>query len=111
MDLNGDGRDDALVLLTDRRHCGTGGCSLVVFEGTADGFRKLSVSTISREPVSLLEESSHGWHSFTLWVSGGGLKSHAVRMRFTGTRYLGNSSMQPAARVTGRALEFRAWTP
>lgn len=31
-DLNGDGRDDALVTLTGADWCGSGGCTLLVFE-------------------------------------------------------------------------------
>lgn len=32
VDLNGDGREDALVSLTDNDWCGSGGCTILVFE-------------------------------------------------------------------------------
>lgn len=51
VDLNGDGRDDAIVLLSGRSWCGSGGCNMLVLRGTEEGFTVISASTITSEPV------------------------------------------------------------
>lgn len=96
-DLNDDGIDDAVVLITDRQYCGSGGCSFVVFQGVADGFKVISASTITKEPILLLPEKKQGWHTLSVFVAGGGAKPGQVMLRFNGKRYPGNPSMQPQA--------------
>jgi hypothetical protein len=98
VDLNDDGIRDAVVLVDDRRYCGSGGCTLLVFRGKTDGsFQLLSVSTISREPIAVLDDKRHGWHTLTVTVGGGGIRPCAAIMRFNGQRYPTNSSTQPCA--------------
>lgn len=92
-DLNEDGRLDAIVLLTGNKWCGSGGCKMLVFQGTATGFSFVSASSITREPVAVLRETTHGWH--TLVVASGDVGR--VLMRFNGRTYPSNPSMQPRA--------------
>jgi hypothetical protein len=96
-DLNDDGVDDAVVLITDNQYCGSGGCSFVIFKGVSGGFKVVSSSTITREPILLLPEKKKGWHTLSLYVAGGGAKSGQVMMRFNGKRYPGNPSTRPKA--------------
>ena len=102
-DLNDDGVDDAVVLLTGRDYCGSGGCSLVIFRGVAGGFNLVSSSTISREPILLLQEKNQGWRSLSVLISGGGVSPGQVLMRFNGTKYPHNPSMQPKAKKNNLA--------
>lgn len=97
-DLNDDGLDDAVVLITDNQYCGSGGCSFVIFQGVSGGFKVVSSSTITREPILLLPEKKKGWHTLSVFVAGGGTKSGQVMMRFNGKSYPGNPSMQPKAK-------------
>ena len=97
VDLNGDSIPDAVVLITDRSYCGTGGCSLLVLKGTKNGFVVLSESSISREPIYVLRETMHGWHSLAIMSSGGGGPAKLALMRFDGKQYPLNPSMQPPA--------------
>jgi hypothetical protein len=92
-DLNGDGIDDAVVLLTDREHCGSGGCTLVIFKGIKFGFSLVSSSTITLPPIRVSSDSSHGWK--TLIVDSGG--TGTVALRYGGSRYPSNPSMQKKA--------------
>ena len=92
-DLNGDGREDAIVLLTGNEWCGSGGCNMLVFQGTEKSFSFISTSTITNVPIAVLPETRHGWH--TLIVRSG--KTDAVLMRFNGQKYPSNPSMQPTA--------------
>ena len=92
-DLNGDGREDAIVLLTGNEWCGSGGCNMLVFQGTEKGFNFISTSTITNVPIAVLHEKRHGWH--TLIVRSG--KIGTVLMRFNGQKYPSNPSKQPTA--------------
>ncbi|MFZ4858126.1 MAG: hypothetical protein ACOYL3_17190 [Desulfuromonadaceae bacterium] len=98
VDLNDDGIDDVLVLMTDNQYCGSGGCSCAIFRGVAGGFKFVSSSTITREPILLLTEKKKGWHTLSVFVAGGGAKPGQVMMRFDGTEYPSNPSMEPKAK-------------
>ena len=98
VDLNDDGIDDAVVLITDNEYCGSGGCTFVIFRGVAGGFKPVSSSTITREPIFLLTEKNKGWRTLSVLIDGGGVESGQVIMRFNGKKYPGNPSMQPKAK-------------
>src|SRR5262245_59515563 len=55
-DLNGDGVNDAIVLLLGSAWCGSGGCNMLVLRGTKEGFTVLSGSTITNEPIRVSPE-------------------------------------------------------
>jgi hypothetical protein len=95
-DLNGDGIPDAVVLLRGD-YCGSGGCTLQIYQGTQRGFIFVSSSMISREPVQILTEKRFGWHSFTVGVGGPGGKACNALMRFDGHKYPLNPSLEPCA--------------
>lgn len=92
-DLDGDGIDDAIVLLTGPTWCGSGGCTLAVFRGTKDGFAFVSRSTVTREPVRVSPLVSHGWKVLVVNTKGKG----DVLLRFDGKRYPGSPSAQGKA--------------
>ena len=97
VDLNDDGISDAVILITDRRYCGSGGCSMIVLKGIVGGFEVISSNTLSREPVAVLLDKRLGWHTLAVLVSGGGEKTGSALMRFDGTRYPSNPSLLPRA--------------
>jgi len=97
VDLNEDSTPDAVVLVTDPYYCGSGGCSMLILRGTKGAFKLLSSSTITREPILVLPEKRYGWHTLSVWCSGGGISLGQVLMRFNGSRYPLNPSMQPKA--------------
>ena len=97
IDLNGDGLQDALVLLENPMYfCGTGGCIMLVFKGTKSGFEFVSRSTLIRSPVLVSETKTHGWRDLIVEVSGGGLAPKQVALKFTGGKYPLNPSALPA---------------
>jgi hypothetical protein len=110
-DLNKDGQPDAVVMLLGSDFCGSGGCTLVVFRGTRDGFRFVSSSTVSREPIAALSESHHGWRTLLVTARDKG----PVVMRFNGSKYPLNPSIQPAATKaqseSAEPLKFEAAPP
>src|SRR5262245_44144739 len=96
-DLNTDGKPDAIVLVSDPKYCGSGGCSFLVFQGTSIGFKVVCDATITREPIYVLNEVRSGWRTLSVWVAGGGVEPGQVLMRFNGREYPGNPSMEPRA--------------
>lgn len=97
VDLNEDSLPDAIVLMTDPDFCGSGGCSMLIFRGTRGSFELVSASTLARRPILILKEASKGWRSLSVMVAGGGAKSGQALMRFDGSRYPRNPSVQPLA--------------
>jgi hypothetical protein len=92
VDLNGDRRKDAVVLLTGPDWCGSGGCTMLVLRATARGFVKVSGSTLSSAPIRVSKEKSHGWRNLIVDT-----RDKDALMRFDGRRYPLNPSMEPAA--------------
>jgi hypothetical protein len=92
-DLDGDGRLDAVVLLSSSDWCGSGGCSMLVFRGMEDGFTFVSSSTVTSEPIRVSTERTFGWKTLIVYSKGKG----DVVMRFDGTRYPLNPSTQQKA--------------
>jgi len=100
-DLNGDGREEALVLLQSGYFCGSGGCSLYIYGPAGRHWRTITELTVSHPPVRLLNTRSHGWRDLSVRVRGGGFsRPYDARVRFDGRAYATNPSMAP--RVRGR---------
>jgi hypothetical protein len=93
IDLNGDGQEDAIVLLSGTDWCGTGGCTLLIFKNDRSDYLLLSRSTVTRSPIRISPVVTNGWKD--LIVSTRGLGD--ALMQFDGAAYPGNPSMQQAA--------------
>jgi putative lipoprotein len=97
IDLNGDGQEDALVLLQSPIWwCGTGGCTMMVFKGTTSGFQFVSLSSLIRGPVLVSTSKTLGWRDLVVVVSGGGAPAKRVALKFDSKKYPLNPSMQKA---------------
>lgn len=72
VDLNGDGRREAVVLISGRFWCGTGGCPLWVLTARGRSWRMVTQAPIVRAPVRLLPSRSRGWSDLSamLYVDG-----------------------------------------
>lgn len=92
-DLNGDGEDDAVVLVRGLSWCGNGGCTMLVFRGTSSGFRFVSRSTVSDVPIRLSSIKSKGWK--TLIVNS--RKTGDMLLKYDGRAYPSDPSLQRRA--------------
>jgi hypothetical protein len=103
IDLDGDGKKEAIVYLVGRTRCGSGGCPTLVLVRTGVSWKILKYITITRPPIRVLSSTSHGWHDISVLVSGGGiLDPYEAELRFDGKGYPGNPSVPPARRLIGR---------
>lgn len=96
-DLNGDGSPEAVVYVSGRRWCGTGGCNLMILQREGETYRLRGKLTVTRPPVGLLAQRTSGWHD--LAVSIGGVAGYRAVVPFDGQRYASNPSMPPARRL------------
>ena len=97
IDLNGDNVLDAVAVFSSSYWCGTGGCTMLVFEGQSDKtFRLVSESSLVRPPVTVSDTKTKGWRDLILTVSGGGMPAKTVALKFDGQKYPLNPSDQPS---------------
>ncbi len=107
VDLNGDGRDEALVQQSAGFFCGSGGCALYIYTPQGASWRQVEELTVGPAPVLLLGTSSNGWRDLAAHVRDGGMDlPYQVRMRFNGNTYGGSPEMRARLRrrVDGRIL-------
>ena len=106
-DLNGDGRDEALVSLYSGLFCGSAGCALYIYTPAGTSWREVAELTIVNAPVRLLNTRSRGWRDLGVSVRGGGIEiPYEARMRFDGRTYASNPSLAPRSQraAPGRML-------
>jgi hypothetical protein len=106
-DLNGDGREEALVLMQARSWCGTGGCTLFVLTPVRGGWRTVTRMTVTSAPVRVLATRSRGWRDLAVAVGGGGIRGGEAILRFNGRTYPSNPTSAPIVRrrtPAGRVL-------
>jgi hypothetical protein len=102
VDLNGDGKPEAVVYLMGNDWCGSGGCTTLILVRDGDSWRLLTKVAISRPPIRVLVTKSNGWRSIGVWVQGGGIQpGYEAELRFDGKTYPANPSTLSARPVTG----------
>lgn len=102
-DLNGDGRDEALVSLQAGLFCGSGGCALYIYTPDGASWRQVSELTIVGAPVRLLPTRTRGWRDLAVSTRGGGMDlPRLTRVRFDGAGYATHAPL--ARRIRGRLL-------
>lgn len=95
VDLNGDGKPEALVLFAGEDWCLQTGCSLVVFQLEATGYRPVSHITRVRPPILVGPDNHFGWSDLLVNTGGGPSPVRTVRLGFTGQGYPVNALLQP----------------
>ncbi len=99
-DLDGDGIPEALVYLVGNAWCGSGGCTTLILGQSDNSWKIVTKITVTRLPIRVLSNVSHGWHDIGVWVQGGGiLKGYEAELGFNGKTYPGNPTVQPAKRL------------
>ncbi|GMQ48947.1 hypothetical protein [Vibrio sp. 10N] len=96
-DLNGDGRDELMVLMQDPYFCGSGGCMAYLFDDKGVVLHRMTVTEV---PILLSNRVHNGWKDLYVW-SDGSLRT----LTYDGTGYPSNPSVAPAY---DRQLELEA---
>jgi len=103
VDLNDDGNQEAIVYVYGYSWCGTGGCITLVLTPRGTTYKVVTRMTVTRLPIRVMPEISHGWHDVSVMVGGGGVPAHEARQRFNGASYPSNPSIAPAQPIQGAA--------
>jgi hypothetical protein len=103
VDLDGDGKKEAIVYLVGDARCGSGGCNTLILTQHAASWKVIKSITITRPPIRVLASTSDGWHSISVWVQGGGIQpGYEAELRFDGKNYPANPTVPPARRLTAK---------
>lgn len=92
IDLNDDGRAETIVYLVGPEFSGTGGSSALILSADNSIVSKL---TLVRAPVLVSQHKTGAWKDLVLRVSGGGIPPFFATLKFDGTGYPSNPSIQP----------------
>lgn len=91
-DLNQDGIQDAVVMLKGANWCGSGGCTVLVFQGMSrEKFQPHSKMTVTDVPIVALNSKTQGWSDLSVYSRGSG----QVILKFNGRSYPSNPSLEP----------------
>ena len=91
VDLNHDGKQEAVVYLLHSDWCGSGGCTLFVLAPTASSYMIVSTIDISSPPIRVLTTTTNGWNDLAVHIRGGD-----ARLTFDGKTYPDNPTVPPA---------------
>lgn len=113
VDLNGDGKSEAIVMFSGPDWCQKTGCSLVVFQEEQVGYRPVSHITSARPPVLIGPEASFGWRDLMANTGGGAAAVRTVRLGFSGKGYPANALLQPepVSEMLSRSQQVMGETP
>lgn len=99
IDLDGDGRRDALAYVTFPYHywCSKDGCTLLVFKAGDNHFKMLSQITPVQNPVLVSDHKTYGWKDIIVHVPAPALDytSKDVALSFNGKGYPERPFMEP----------------
>jgi hypothetical protein len=82
-----DNEQDAVVYISGRAWCGSGGCTLIVLRPEGSSYQILNKKTLARLPIVVLQTKHNGWRDFTIPVSGGGATPGFSLFQFDGKGY------------------------
>jgi hypothetical protein len=108
IDLNRDGRDDAIVLLQSRRYCSARGCALLVFERVGDAYELHSRLLLGRTPLIAAETHTGGWRDLVAPMTSPTAGMRLVMLKHTERGYPDDptqlAAVSPTREVSGRVL-------
>lgn len=95
IDLNGDEKPETFVYLLGPYVSGSGGSTAFIFENGEDGYKVVSRFTLVRNPIIVSDNMTNGWKDLIMYVSGGGIEPFYAQIKFDGSKYPSNPSVQP----------------
>jgi len=101
--LSGSPVPEAIVLLSGRQFCGSGGCTLLVLQRHGASWHLVSKTTLVRPPIRALRTRNDGWATLSVQVQGGGIMpGYTATLPFQGSGYAANPTTAPAIRAHGK---------
>ena len=108
VDLNDDGINEVFAYPVGPPVCGTGGCSAAIFKRENGEYKLLSRFSLVNNPIIISNNKTNGYRDIIMYVTGGGIESFFAELKYNGTSYPGNPSVQPevkpGTKVSGIAI-------
>ncbi len=104
LDLNMDGKQDAIVWINDI--CGTSGCPFYFYKKTKNGFSRIFDES-AWTPIILINRHINGWKTIAYQIAGGGVEPYFVMVEFDGLYYRFKSSHK--VKPKGKIVLDRNW--
>jgi hypothetical protein len=87
-DLDADGKEDVLALMNGKSsYRGSGGGTMFILKGTADGFETLGSVKVVNEPIYIRKSVHNGCRDLLVTVRGGGAEPGLSALEFSGKAY------------------------
>ncbi len=103
VDLNDDGKKEAIVYIVGGAWCGTGGCPMLILRTEGHSYHVITETGITQLPIRMLKTKSNGWHDLSVVVAGGGIQpGYEAKLSFDGESYPTNPSVSPAEKIEGK---------
>lgn len=104
-DLNGDGKDEAIVYVISNGLCRSGGdCPTLVLRQAGRTWEIVTKIMVTRPPVRVSTGTYNGWHNIGVWVLGGeGQSGYEAELRFDGKTYPRNAADPSLPRLEGES--------
>lgn len=104
IDLNGDGKAEAIVYPLGPYFCGSGGCTLMIFQPVKSGYRLIGQLPVSRSPVIVTNQKTNGWQDLIRPTAGGGLPLNYSYLRYRQGEYVETDEVPKNTAVSGKAV-------
>lgn len=100
-DLDADGMEDVIALMNGKSsYVGSGGGTLFIFKGTADGLATLGSVKVVNAPIYLSKRVNSGFRDLVVTVRGGGATLGLASLSFDGKSYPAGAG-EATATLTG----------
>ncbi|KST68041.1 SH3 domain-containing protein [Mastigocoleus testarum] len=105
VDLNGDGKKEAIVYLENLELCNSDECHIFIFQPVGNNYRLVSqIGGVYGSSIIVSDRKTNGWHNLIL-----PRKKHYlgqptyVLARFSGNKYIKGGLISSTAKISGRA--------
>lgn len=104
VDLNGDGREEAIVFLMGRWWCGSGGCPTLVLTPQLASWKVVARILTTSPPIRVLRTRSKGWRSITVWTHDPEAPPYEAELQFDGETYPLSPTTPVGKNARGRVI-------
>ncbi|PAX52091.1 hypothetical protein [Brunnivagina elsteri] len=87
VDLNSDRNPEIIAYVVSKHVCGKSGCPTMIFQKTAQGYKLISQTLVTNQPIIVTNTKTNGWQDIIFSTSGGGAKPNYWLVKFDGVRY------------------------
>lgn len=95
VDLDGDGTPEIFAYIVGPNVCGTGGCSAVIYKQEDKDYDLFAKFSLVNNPVIISNNKTKGYRDIIMNVYGGGIESFFALLKYDGSTYPSNPSIQP----------------